>query len=292
MMFEQLEARRLLSTVATFSDGLTVTQDGDGTLHVKGSSSTQAVNVNVVENGDTQSDPGHFVGLGNVVVTDNNGGTVVSPSNSPFLGQSSCVAFHVKTGNAITINGGALGDTINYDGTTTKANIQGGTGADQISFIDRVNGGTVASVNGRGYLLNCVFSNHATLNGGGADDFILVDSCFDTPDVIHPDGLGGTGSGLPSGSTVQSNNKIVVNTQGGNDTVEVYGFINRNSTNTAAGTVSTNSQITMGDGSDTTYVYAGKATCDGGNGTDVLHKNATNSVVSAKNYETVLNDGF
>jgi len=266
MMFEQLEARRLLTTIANFGDGTTVNQAGDGTLTIQGSGSAFALNVTVVENGTTQSNPGAPVGLGNVVVTDNNTGT-------------DCVAFHVNTKNPITIKGAGLGDTINYDGTTTHANIQGGTGADQISFLDRANGGTVASTNGRGYLLACVFSNHATLNGGGSDDFILVDTCFDPVN----------GNGLPDGTTVQATNKVVVNAQGGNDTVESWGFVNQNSTNTGSGTISTNVSIVMSDGNDTTYIYSGKATCDGGKGTDVLHKSAS-AVVSFKNYESVMTD--
>jgi len=251
-MFEQLEARRLMTTVATFSDGLVVSQASDGTLTVKNPTSSKIVNVNVIENGISQT-TGVNVGLGNVLVQDN------------VTGQEA-VAYKVNVKNAIAITGGAGGDTLNYDGTTTHANIQGGTGADSITVLDRGNGGSVASTSGRGYLLNLVFSNHATLNGGGADDTIIVDSCYDTAD-------GGTGT--PSGSVLQSTNKIVVNSQGGNDTIIQYG-----------GT----SAINAGDGNDTIYIYNNSnATVDGGKGTDVLHKSAT-AVVTAKNCESVLTD--
>jgi Ca2+-binding RTX toxin-like protein len=268
MFIETLEARRLLTVLANFSDGVQVTQDSDGTLHIKGSG---IVNVNAVENGVSQTSSGLKVGLGNVVVTD----------NTTF---QDVVAYHVNTSHAIDFRGGSGGDTLNYDGTSTHANIQGGTGADQITILDRGNGGSVANVAGKGYLINLVFSNHATLTGGGVDDTIIVNSCFDTTAGATTDG---EGSGLPAGSTLQSNNKIVVNSQGGNDLVKIFGRVNRNATDTAAGSISTNYQVNTSDGNDAIYAYGGKTTLDGGNGSDTLYKSATATVL-AKNVETTV----
>src|SRR5262245_12814676 len=105
-MFEQLEARRLLSAVAKFSDGTTVNQGGSGSLTIKGGSKKGGMNVAVIENGISQLSGGPQIGLGNVLIQELNINT----------GQfEEAVVYNVKASKPIKILGSKGNDTINID---------------------------------------------------------------------------------------------------------------------------------------------------------------------------------
>ena len=192
-MFETLEARRLMTATVTFGDGVVATQSGSGSLVVKaGNAST--MNVNVIENGISQTQGGVAVGLGNILVQDTN----------TF---EEHVFYNVNTTKFVVIQGGKGNDTINYDGTSTRAQITGGSGADFIYLTDRGAGGSTMDGGNGNDSLAVVFSHHSTVTGGAGDDVILVNtSCQDGCTIADP----------------AANDLIVVNAGDGNDTIVVY----------------------------------------------------------------------
>src|ERR1043165_141466 len=127
-MFETLEARRLMSVTANFADKVQATQSGSGTLTIKCGSAANN-NLNVIENGISQTNNGVMIGLGNILVQDLN----------TF---QEYVFYNVNTNKPVTVQTNKGNDTINFDGTTVYGNLQGGSGADVINVIDRGDGGT------------------------------------------------------------------------------------------------------------------------------------------------------
>jgi len=192
MFFDTLEARRLMSTV-NFADGMVATQSGSGTLTIKGGAS-MAMNVNVIENGISQTQGGVEVGLGNVLVQDLN----------TF---QEYVFTHVNAQKFVNIQGQKPGETINWDGTSLRANILGGSGSDMINITDRGAGGSKADGGKGDDIVNVVFSHHATISGGSGNDVLIVNSSCQYDCTI----------GEPAAGDM-----IVVNGGNGNDTIIVY----------------------------------------------------------------------
>jgi len=195
MFFESLEARRLLTVTVNFGDGVTATQSGSGTLTVKAGANTTGMNVNVIENGISQTQGGAQVGLGNVLVQDLN-------TFEEYVFQN------VNITKFIAIQGGHGNDTLNYDGTTTRAQITGGSGNDNINITDRgAAGGSTMDGSKGDDVLAVVFSHHSTVTGGDGDDMILVNSSCQYGCTIADPAAG---------------DLIVVNAGNGNDTIIVY----------------------------------------------------------------------
>jgi len=197
-MFETLEARRLLSTVVTFSDGVVATQSGSGSLSVKAGSNI-LMNTTVLENGISQVNGGVQIGQGNVVVLEYNADT----------GQYEEADFYnVNATKPVTIQGSSnMQATIAFDGTSLRANIIGSSANDSISYIDRANGGTVVNAGKGNDTITCVFSHHSTISGGSGDDLIVINSSCQYDCTIADPAAG---------------DLIVVNAGNGNDTIVVY----------------------------------------------------------------------
>jgi Ca2+-binding RTX toxin-like protein len=193
-MFETLEARRLMTATVTFGDGVVATQSGSGSLVVK-AATANPMNVNVIENGISQTQGGVQIGLGNVLVQD-------------LVTLQEYVFYNVKTTKPVVIQGGHGNETVNFDGTTVRSQITGGSGSDYIYITDRGDNGGSTADGGKGNdMIAVVFSHHATISGGDGDDVLIVNSsCQYDCTVAEP--LAG--------------DLIVVNGGNGNDTIIVY----------------------------------------------------------------------
>ena len=191
-MFEALEARRLMSTVATFADGSTVTQSGSGSLIVKGGSHT-ADNLAVVEDPNGNGETGYFLIMNN---------------NTLEFAQ----VMGVNPNKPVQLIGGNGDDTLVYNSISIAGKVTGGSGNDFIILRDtRATGDSTILQDfvdgGKGDdNIGLVASPKATINGGDGNDLIQVNTgSIDNATVYDYDGA-----------------VITVNAGGGNDTIILY----------------------------------------------------------------------
>ena len=177
-MFEQLEARSLLSAVVNFSDGVTASQSGSGSLVIKmdskatkggskaGPTSAAAMNITVIENGISQTNGGVQIGLGNVLVHDNITGEEM-------------VFFNVKPNKSVQIQGGKGDDTIFFQGATLGADIKGDDGNDMITVLDAGSASSKIDSGNGDDTIAIVFSQNAEIKTGNGNDLVLINTSAD-----------------------------------------------------------------------------------------------------------------
>jgi len=203
-MFEQLEARRLLSAVVSFSDGTTASQSGSGSVTIKmdkatkggskGGASASAMNITVLENEITQVPNGPTIGLGNVLVHDNTTG-------------EETVIYGLKPGKVVHIQGGKGNDTIFFQGQTVSADIKGDDGSDNITVLDKGNVSSKIDSGDGDDVVAIVYSKNADIKTGKGNDVVLINTAADFNNTFDFD---------------YSLSNIKVNTGGSDTVIEVF----------------------------------------------------------------------